>query len=509
MRSLTGNALWNIIGRVVPLAITFFITPFLILHIGTSNYGLYMLIMSISGVMGVMSFGLGDATLMYVAHYHMLNDQEGINRIVRSTLFLYLTIGLLVIAALNFFAPLLLSLFSIPAESISQAELLLRISAICFAINLINGVAVAIIQGVQRYDLQTKNVILAAIFQAIATIVVIKSSGGLTELIFVVLSTNILSLIINIMLSKRILPQIKFKPAYSATGIREVTGYGFFSFLTHLFGLSFSYSDRLIIGSFVSSSAVGFLTVPQDLALRALSIVGQGGAVLFPKFSSVKGPAEIEKLYINATWVMLMFSIIIFAPLTVFMKDFISLWISNDFAEKCSTVGQLIAFSSMVRGAFIVYQELFKGVNKPQYVTAISFCVGITSLLLNFILIPKYGLNGAGYSYCATTVWGFVAMFFTWKYFLEKGPWRILFRIFVMPLAIGCIAILMGFKLQEFYPPTSWPILFAEASIFILGLSVILGCSEVLFGGKNNCAAVFSRSLKSAISQSNLLRRNI
>lgn len=496
MRSLTSNAIWNIIGRIVPLAITFFITPFLILNIGAGNYGLFMLIMSISGVMGVMSFGLGDATLRFVAHYHIRNDWEGVNRVVRSTLFLYIIIGLLIIVLVNLFAPTLLSLFSIPNESRSQAELLLRISAVCFAVTLINGVAVAIIQGVQRYDLQTKNVILAASFQALATIIVIKLSGGIIGLIFVVLSTNVFSLTISILLAKRILPQTRFTPAYSASGIKEITGYGFFSFLTHLFGLSFAYSDRLIIGSFVSSAAVGFLTVPQDLALRALSIVGQGGAVLFPKFSSTKDPARIGELYINATWVMLMLSIIIFAPLTVFMEDFLALWISPDFAQKCSKVGQLIAFSSMVRGAFVVYQELFKGVNKPQYVTAISFCVGITSLLLNLLLIPRYGLNGAGYSYLATTAWGFVAMFLTWKYLLKKESWRILFRIFVMPLAIGCSAILIGFKLQEFYPPTSWPILIAEGVIFILGIAIVLGGTEVIFGGKANCFAVFFRSFK-------------
>ena len=191
----------------------------------------------------------------------------------------------------------------------------------------------------------------------------------------------------------------------------------------------------------------------------------------------------------------------------VFMKDFLSLWISPDFAQKCSKVGQLIAFSSMVRGAFIVYQELFKGVNKPQYVTAISFCVGLTSLLLNFTLIPKYGLNGAGYSYCATTVWGFVAMFFTWKFIIKKESWRILCRIFATPLAIGCLAILIGFKLRVFYPPTSWLLLFAEAGIFVLSLSILLGSCEMLFGGKDNCAIVFFRSLKAVVSQNSLLKR--
>ena len=77
-KSLSINALWSASSRIVPLLILFLLTPYIVNSLGVSQYGLYMLVISVSGLMGVMSFGLGDAVLHFIAHYDNLNDDEGL-----------------------------------------------------------------------------------------------------------------------------------------------------------------------------------------------------------------------------------------------------------------------------------------------------------------------------------------------------------------------------------------------------------------------------------------------
>ena len=115
---------------------------------------------------------------------------------------------------------------------------------------------------------------------------------------------------------------------------------------------------------------------------------------------------------------MLCATIIIFVPLTVLFPDFLRLWINPEFARKGAWVGQLIAFSCIFRGAFIPYFGLLGGLGKPQYISYISIAVGLTSLTVNLILIPMFGLSGAGYAYIVEISWSFAAIVFICRRFL-------------------------------------------------------------------------------------------
>ncbi|MGE4546029.1 MAG: oligosaccharide flippase family protein [Pedobacter sp.] len=494
--SLTSNAIWNIFGRVIPLAITFFITPLLITHLGSANYGLYMLIMAVSGLMGLMSFGLGDATLRYVAYYSNIRDIAGINRVIRATLFVYLLVGILTVTVIFLFAPWVISLFSIEPSEHGVATILLRLTSMSFFFSLINGAFSAIPQALQRYDISTKVVITTTIIQAFFTLLLLFYGLGIVSLVILGVSVNCISVLMNRFFAKRLLPSIRLMPSMSYQGIREVFGYGLFSFLSQLFGVIFSYSDRLLMGVFIGASSVGYLTVPQDLAMRALSLAGQAGTVLFPHFCTLESIEEKSQIFLQATWAMLVLSSIIFVPLTIFMKDFLSLWINVKFAASCSDIGFLVAISSIIRGPFIVYESFIKGINKPQYITVLSFCVGITSLGLNLILIPRYGLSGAGYSYCITVFWGIVTLTLVWKYLFKHSDFRPLIRVFFIPAILSYFCVAIGFKFKSMYPPLGWFSLIFEVVVIILMTTTVHIIFDHIIGKEKGCTFVFLENIR-------------
>lgn len=494
--SITVNALWNVFARIVPLAITFFLTPYMVKCLGITHYGLYMLVISVSGLMGIMSFGLGDATLRFVAHYYNLNDMAGVNRVIRSTLLVYLVIGFLTVLLAIILAPYIIGLFAIGLEDKGLATTLLRYTSLGFFFTLMNSVVSAIPQALQRYDINTRVVIAVAILQAAGSLLLLLYGYGIIALIWLGIGGQCFSFLLNYLVARRLLPSAKIIPGFSRAGLREVFGYGIFSFLSQAFGMSFSYSDRLLTGAFISAGSVGFLTVPQDLAFRALSLVSQGAAVLFPRFTVVESLQDRSRLYLQASWAMLFLSSIIFVPLTVFMTDFIGLWINPEFAVMCSHVGQLIAMSSIVRGAFVVYESLFKGINKPQYVTILSFFVGATSLGLNLWLIPRFGLSGAGYSYCFTALLGVVTVILTWRYVLQNSTWKPLVQSLLFPTLLAFTCLVIGLWFRSLFPPVGWIALIVEGGlIFTMTAGVLLGF-DVLTGGPESGANVFLRGIK-------------
>jgi hypothetical protein len=54
----------------VSIAISFVIAPLLIRNMGAAQYGILLLVWSVTGILGVLQFGFGEATFRYVAYYY-------------------------------------------------------------------------------------------------------------------------------------------------------------------------------------------------------------------------------------------------------------------------------------------------------------------------------------------------------------------------------------------------------------------------------------------------------
>src|ERR1700756_1599701 len=52
--------------------------PFLVHHLGLPQYGIWMLVSSILGSVGILSTGFGDATVKYVSAYRAKKNFQGV-----------------------------------------------------------------------------------------------------------------------------------------------------------------------------------------------------------------------------------------------------------------------------------------------------------------------------------------------------------------------------------------------------------------------------------------------
>jgi len=185
---------------------------------------------------------------------------------------------------------------------------------------------------------------------------------------------------------------------------------------------------------------------------------------------------ETQGLYLDVTWAMLCATIVLFVPLTILFPDFLRLWISIEFAQKSAWIGQLIAFSCIFRGAFIPFVSLLGGLGKPQYYSLISLAVGLTSLITNLLLIPKFGLSGAGYAYIVEISCSFIALNFICKRLLGMASVRPLLHAVVIPIGLGLIALLGAAIIRAFLNDLGW------IGFFVLGASIATSTSLLIFG---------------------------
>jgi O-antigen/teichoic acid export membrane protein len=66
-RTVGKNAIWNMLGRSVPMLVAVAVTPHLIKEFGVDRWGVFTIALSLVGAFGMFDFGIGRALTRNVA----------------------------------------------------------------------------------------------------------------------------------------------------------------------------------------------------------------------------------------------------------------------------------------------------------------------------------------------------------------------------------------------------------------------------------------------------------
>ncbi|HUK92196.1 MAG TPA: hypothetical protein VLZ81_17480, partial [Blastocatellia bacterium] len=95
---IINNVLMNWLAFAVTLLSGFLMSPFLVRHLGDSVYGVWVLIGSLAGYLGLLDLGVTTSIVKYVADHRAHGNQESMNRVVSGGLAIYSVVGLISLA---------------------------------------------------------------------------------------------------------------------------------------------------------------------------------------------------------------------------------------------------------------------------------------------------------------------------------------------------------------------------------------------------------------------------
>ena len=480
-----------------------FLFPFLITRIGASGYGFFIFLSTINGIASVANFGFGEATLRYIALYYSKNEWEQIKNTLSTSLIIYIILGTLLGVLIYFFAPAITNILKEKNIDNELAIHLVRVSALTFIIRFIFGIFSTIPQALQRFDISSTVSIFETLMRTVFYVIAVVSGYGLIGLVYGELLLAIIYIMTNYIIATKIFRRVWFFGRFSIVNFREIFSYSIYAALTQIVGLVWQYTDRLLLGYFVGSSAIAYFAVPQQIIFKLLGIISAGAAVLFPKFSSDGITDSIKAVYKDYTELFLIISIVVFSTLSVVMPELLELWISREFAGMSKSIGVLLAVSCMVRGAFPVYQNLFKGLGKPNYNLYIVIVSSLIIVLLDMILIPKMGLNGAGLAYLFSPLPGLIALHLVYKKLLYESTKSQFFTL-VVPLLIGYTFLFSShFLRQNISVQTNWQSLVLLGTLSASILSILVIIYLCWLKGPDWMKAIYTKGYLYILSKSN------
>lgn len=192
------NIFSNWTGFFVNVAIALLLSPLIVHSLGASVYGVWILIGSLTGYLGILDLGVRASLVKYVAEYIAQKDFEALNETFNTSLVTFLLIGavtVLVSCMLPLALPLLLSNSALDDATMRWAIMLVGCDiALSFPLGLYGG----FLSGLQRYDLSNLIEIVSALGRALATVIVLKLGYGIVALASIALASSVLASIFRI-----------------------------------------------------------------------------------------------------------------------------------------------------------------------------------------------------------------------------------------------------------------------------------------------------------------------
>lgn len=321
------------------IAVAFILSPILLRALGNSAYGLWELIMSVVGYMGLLDLGIGSAMVRYVAVADGSGNREHMARIMATSLAFFGAMG---VAACALFA--LLGFFpgviaGEEAVQIGGVELLFYLFAVNALFLFPMQVFLSVLLGIQcHYFINCSRILLIGVKSILIYWYITSHTGHLLVFISIVeLAYTLLSFVCFylFLLSKKKIPRFSCRSVSKET-FKDLFVFGSKNLVMMAASRLQNQSVPLIIAHVVGMGSIVYYTFPNRLVDYAKGFSLAIGYPLTPYFSAMVGKEQSEELrnaWLQTTFVLQAIMFIMPVVLWQYGELFLRLWIGMEYAE--------------------------------------------------------------------------------------------------------------------------------------------------------------------------------
>ncbi|MFB6218761.1 MAG: oligosaccharide flippase family protein, partial [Halobacteriaceae archaeon] len=183
----------------------------------------------------------------------------------------------------------------------------------------------------------------------------------------------------------------------SRSHFRDLYTYARYTFVSGATGRFYDNVDILVIGAFLSSSAVGIYTLPYRFSFVITIFSRAITSVLLPSVSQLASEEQYERVSQVASDGII-YSTMLAIPATVGMvllsRQIIVTLFTPAFAEGASVAVLLVALQ-IPNGLREVFQTVLGGLDRPEFGMRAGVILITANGILDLVLVPNIGIIGA------------------------------------------------------------------------------------------------------------------
>jgi O-antigen/teichoic acid export membrane protein len=348
---------------VTQAAITIVMTPVLVHGLGITEYGIWALAFSMVLYLELFEFGLGTATVKFVAESEALGDRERTRRNVATSFWTLCVPGVGALALGATLALLFPVLFDVSADSERAAQLLMLLVGVDLAVSIPSDTFGNTLLALQRFDVINATLIAVLVAQAVAWVVVLSLGGGLVALGIVTVVLSLLGQLSRFLIARKLLPGLTVSPRlFDRRQVKPLAGLSIWYALAETSTLVIARVDIVIVGLVVGVPEAAVYAVAQKAAFLVDQVIRPMSRMFFPHSTELAARGDrraLAKAILTGTRV----SMAVAGPLTLTLgllaEPALRAWVGAGFAEGALVVVFLCgaaAVSALTGTGFLMLQ---------------------------------------------------------------------------------------------------------------------------------------------------------
>ncbi len=468
-RRLVHNTVFNIVTLATYAVIAFLLMRFFLSHLGKARYGVWLLISgSIFRYAPLLNLGLNSAINRYIPLYRAKGDDDGVQRVVSSSLLFFAGLGIvLVIASLVIYFNVG-SWFAIEPELVGTARSLVLIVGFCVAFAVPLQPAAAVLSGLQRYDI-TNALELAILLLRTALVVTLLSRGyGLLTTGLVFGLGEIVLRVLDCFFVRRLLPTALLSlKRIDLRLLREMLAYGINTFLYATGAVIYNNAGYVVIGIFLGPAEISQFAFASAGVILLSQFVQASTAAIKPAVSDLDARNDHVRVK-EIAFLTRKYSLLLVIPSSCFLivmgGDFLRIWVGDQFDDPATLneMALILTILTVAGCAMLAQHSNFlvlvgRGEHRIFGVLAIVtalFCVTASVVSVKTLGLGLLGIAWSNLVPVLLSSGVILPIYFNWKMGISAME---NFRNVWQPALSGSLPAVLAICLWKYLaPPGSW-----------------------------------------------------
>jgi len=401
-RSAASNLLTGTAAKyallVINIAIGVWMMPFTVGHLGKSDYGLWMLVVSMTYYFQLLDLGYGNGLVRQIAAADSAGDEQAVNQVASTFVVIYAAIGALALGLVGLLAVTLIPRFpNLTPSQVATAQWVLLVMGVRIAVGFPMTVFGAVTTARQRFALNTSIAIVVSLVSAGVTYLVLSGNHGLRVLVPATTAVSLLSYVAYARAARLAFPGLRLsRSLFSRRHLREVTSFSVYLFLIDIaVQLGFNL-DNVVLGAYLGTSAVAVYAVASRLADYQRQLCNQFNGLLFPVVVGFGARADLPRLratLLDGTRLAFGLVLGVTISLVAFAEPLVLFWMGADFRESLPAL-----YALAVAGLVLVAQgplgNILLGTGRHRLVAAAALSEALINVALSLVFVRWWGVTG-------------------------------------------------------------------------------------------------------------------
>lgn len=403
-RLLASNAVWNLLGLLLPMAVAVVAIPPLIRFLGVPRFGVLSLAWIVIGYFSLFDLGLGRALTKVVADKLGAKQEEAIPGIVWTSLLLLLLLGVAGVVVMLLASPwLVYKALKIPADLQPETLDSFYLLALSLPLVTVTSGLRGILEALQHFRLITLIRVPMSVLSLVGPLLVMPFSRSLPWVMTVLVLGRLAGCIVHLVACLRVMPTLRHKIILQRSVVVPVLKFGGWMTVSNMVNPILVYADRFVIGALLSVSMIAYYTAPFDMVIRLAVIPGAVAGVLFPAFamSLLNDPARARLLLLRSVKYIFFAMFPITLIVVTMAPEALRFWLGNSFAENGTSVLRWLAAGVFVNSLAHAPFALVQSAGRPDLTAKLHLLELPLYLTAVWVLTKKMGIEGTAIA-CST-----------------------------------------------------------------------------------------------------------